>query len=145
MKSLRLLVQLSRPIIILSAVLLFVLGTGIAHYLSGQINWSSFFLGFAWVVLILLGFQYLHEYFDSAVLYDDSVGRHTPFSGGSGAIGTGRLPRLVALWAGLTCITIAASLTFLMLKNQELGAVGATILGLIFLGELVLFVPPFRL
>jgi len=144
-KSLRLFVQLSRPIPVLSAVLLFVLGTGVAHYLSGQINWSSFFLGFAWLVLILSGFQYLHEYFDSAVLYDDAIWRHTPFSGGSGAIGPGRLPRLAALWAGLTCLTISTSLTFLMLKNQELGVVGTIILGLIFLGELLLVVPPFRL
>lgn len=143
-KSLRLFVQLSRPILVLSAALLFVLGTGVAHYLSGQINWSSFFLGFAWVMLIVLGFQYLHEYFDSAVLYDDPIGRHTPFSGGSGAIGKGRLARLVALWAGLTCLTVATSLTFLMVKSQELGAVGAIILGLIFLGELFLVVPPFR-
>jgi len=49
----------------LSAALLFVLGTGIAHFLHGQTNWFSFFLGFGWVVLLLLGFQYLNEYFDA--------------------------------------------------------------------------------
>ena len=100
-KSLRLFIQLSRPIFILSAALLYILGIGIAHYLSGQINWQSFFLGFVWIIFILLGFQYLNEYFDPDSIFETQTWKHTPFSGGSGAIGTGKFPRQVALWAGL--------------------------------------------
>lgn len=145
MKSFRLFIQLSQPLYIISAALLYVLGTGIAHYLSGQINWSSFFLGLAWVVIILLGFQYLNEYFDAVVVYDDPVWRHTPFSGASGAIGKDRLSRPVALWAGLACLTITAALSIIMVQNLNLGLVGGVILGLILFGELLFVVPPVRL
>jgi 1,4-dihydroxy-2-naphthoate polyprenyltransferase len=145
MKSLRLFIQLSRPIFILSAVLLYILGVGIAHYLSGLINWTSFFLGLAWIVFILLGTQYLNEYFDPMVMREDPTWKHTPFSGGSGAIGAGRLSRQVALWAGLTCLTITASLTVLLIQNLEINLAGILILGLIFLGEFLYAIPPFRL
>jgi 1,4-dihydroxy-2-naphthoate octaprenyltransferase len=145
MKSLRLFIQLSRPIYVLSAVLLYILGIGIAHYLSGQVNWTSFFLGLAWIVFSLLGTQYLNEYFDPTIMHEDPTWKHTPFSGGSGAIGVGRLPRQVALWAGLTCLTITASLTVLLIQKLGISIVGILILGLIFLGEFLYAIPPFRL
>jgi 1,4-dihydroxy-2-naphthoate octaprenyltransferase len=145
MKSLRLFIQLSRPMNILSAALLYLLGIGIAHYLSGQINWNSLFIGLAWIVLLLLGATYLNEYFDPMVMLDMPLWKHTPFSGGSGAIGSGRLPRVVALWAGLTCFAITASLTVLIMRFSGIRLVGILIFGLILLGELLYALPPFRL
>jgi 1,4-dihydroxy-2-naphthoate octaprenyltransferase len=144
-KSLRLFVQLSRPIYILIAMLLYILGVGIARYLSGQVDWPLFFLGFGWIVLILLGFQYLNEYFYPNLLEVDQKWWRTPFSTGSGALGLGRLPRQVALWAGLTCLTITASLTVLIFQYQHLSMPAAFMLGIILLGELVYAVPPIRL
>lgn len=145
MKALRLFIQLSRPLFILSAILLYLLGIGIAHYLSGVVNWTSFLLGLAWIIVSLLGTQYLNEYFDPIVMLDVPTSKHTPFSGGSGAIGAGRLPRQVALWAGLTCLTITASLTVLLIQKLGINIVGLLILGLIFLGEFLYAIPPFRL
>jgi 1,4-dihydroxy-2-naphthoate octaprenyltransferase len=145
MKYIRLFIQLSRPIFVLSAILLYILGIAIAHYLSGQITWVSFFLGLVWVVLILLSSQYLNEYFDPLIMYRDSIHKHTPFSGGSSAIGIGKLPRPVSLWAGLTCLTIAASLTVIIIQKLGINLVGILILGLIFLGEFLYCMPPFRL
>lgn len=145
MKSFRLLVQLSRPIHILSAMLLYLLGIGIAHYLSGSINWTSFFLGLIWIVFIMLGSQYLEEYFNPGGSRDDPNGKHTPFSGGSGAIGAGRLPRQAALWAGLACLTITASMTVLLIQILAMTLAIGLILGLIFVGEFINAVPPFRL
>jgi 1,4-dihydroxy-2-naphthoate octaprenyltransferase len=130
---------------ILSAILLYILGVGIAHYLSGQINWTLLFIGLAWIIVILLGTQYLTEYFDPLVMYDNPTKKHTPFSGVSGAIGTGRLPRQVALWAGLTCLAIAASLTVLLIQFLGFSPAGILIFGLILLGELLFALPPFRL
>jgi 1,4-dihydroxy-2-naphthoate octaprenyltransferase len=127
------------------AVLLYVLGVGISRYLSGQVNWVSFFFGLTWAVLLLLGFQYLNEYFYPETVYDDPAWRHTPFSGVSGAIGKGRLPRPVAFWAGLTCLTITASLTVLIIENLRLNLVGMLILGLILVGEFLFALPPLRL
>jgi 1,4-dihydroxy-2-naphthoate octaprenyltransferase len=145
MKLLRLFIQLSRPINLFSAILLYLLGIGIAHYLSGQINWTSFFIGLAWIVFILLGTQYLNEYFDPMVMVDRPIWKHTPFSGVSGAIGSGRLPRQVALWAGLTCFAITASLTVLIMQFFGFSPVGILIFGLILFGELSYALPPFRL
>jgi len=145
MKLLRLIIQLSRPIYLLGAVLLYFLGIGISHYLSGPVNWTTFTLGLIWIIFILLGSQYLSEYFDPPVLLGDPTRKHTPFSGVSGAIGVGKLPRLAVLWAGLACLTITAYMTALLIQILGRGSAIVLILGLIFIGEFVYAVPPFRL
>ena len=145
MKSIRLFIRLSRLIYILIAALLYLLGIGIAHYLSGIINWNSFFLGFIWLVLILLGFQYLNEYFDLDIVPENPAWWRTPFSGSSGALGPGKLPRPVALWAGLTCLTIVASITVLLYQFDKPDLMATIMLGLIMLGELILAIPPLHL
>jgi 1,4-dihydroxy-2-naphthoate octaprenyltransferase len=145
MRSLRLFIQLSRPLYILEAILLYILGIGIFHYLSGPVNWTLFSVGLVWLVFILFGSQYLSEYFDPASLRETTTPKHTPFSGSSGALGTGKLSRQVALWAGLTCLTISASMTVLLFQNLGNDPGVVLILGLIFIGEFVYAVPPFRL
>jgi 1,4-dihydroxy-2-naphthoate octaprenyltransferase len=145
MKSLRLFIQLSRPLNILSAVLLYFLGLGIAHYLTGQINWNISFIGLAWIALILLGTQYLTEYFDPTVLYDSPSVKHTPFSGVSGAIGAGKLPRAVALWAGLTSFAIAASFTVLLIRSSDINLAGILFFAVFLAGELLFALPPLHL
>jgi 1,4-dihydroxy-2-naphthoate octaprenyltransferase len=145
MKYIRLFIQLSRPLYLFLAILLYFLGIGIAHYLSGPIDWTVFIYGFLWVVLVLLGFQYLNEYFDPAVMVINPTWKHTPFSGVTGAIGIGKLSRPVALWAGLICLAIAASLTVSMIQFVGINSTTAAILVLLFVGELFLALPPFRL
>lgn len=145
MKTIRLLLQLSRPTYLLSAILLYILGIGIVHYLSGVINWTSFLLGLIWIIFILLSAQYLGEYFDPTSLRDNLPLKHTPFSGGSGALGIGKLPRPVAFWAGLSCLTISASMTILIIQNLGADPAILSILVLIFVGELIYSVPPLRL
>jgi 1,4-dihydroxy-2-naphthoate octaprenyltransferase len=136
---------LSRLIYIFIAALLYLLGLGIAHYLSGVVTWNSFFLGLIWLVLMLLGFQYLNEYFDQGIVPENPAWWRTPFSGGSGALGPGKLSRPVALWAGLTCLTITASITVLLYQFEKPGTMATIMLGLILLGELILVIPPIRL
>ena len=144
-KSLRLIIQLSRPIYILIAILLYMLGVGIARYLTGQVDWSSYILGLVWVVLLLLGFQYLSEYFYLDSVYDGQKWWLTPFSGGSGAIGLGKLSRQVALWAGLTCLTLTAYFTVMIYQYQKPPAQNTMILVMMLMGELVFTLPPLRL
>jgi 1,4-dihydroxy-2-naphthoate octaprenyltransferase len=145
MKSVRFLIQLSRPIFILLAVLLYFLGISIAHYLSGPINWSAFSFGLAWIVLISLGSQYLNEYFDPFALLDDPPAKHTPFSGGSGAIGTSRLPRQAVFWMGLACYTLAAAVTYLIFQDLGMNSAVIIILGVFLVGEILYALPPFRM
>jgi 1,4-dihydroxy-2-naphthoate octaprenyltransferase len=145
MKFVRLFIQLSRPLYILSAVLLYLLGAAVVHYLNGMIEWTIFFLGLIWITFILLGSQFLADYFYPTSVGDDPTWKHTPFSGGSGAIGVGRLSRQVALWAGLTCLTITASMTALLIQIVGNNQAAVLILGLIFIGEFIYAVPPFHL
>ena len=144
-KSLRLIIQLSRPIYILIAILLYILGVGIARYLTGQIDWSSYILGLVWIVLLMLGFQYLSEYFYMDRGYDGQKWWLTPFSGGSGAIGLGKLSRQVALWAGLICLTITAYFTVMIYQYQKLSVQNTFMLVLMLVGELAFTLPPPRL
>jgi 1,4-dihydroxy-2-naphthoate octaprenyltransferase len=145
MRLFRLFIQLSRPLYIFEAILLYLLGIGIFHYLSGPINWTLFFRGLIWLVFILLGSQYLNEYFDPDSVRNLTTTKHTPFSGNSGTLGAGKLSRLVALWAGLTCLTISASITVLLVQNLANKQAVVLMLGLIFIGEYIYAVPPFRL
>jgi 1,4-dihydroxy-2-naphthoate octaprenyltransferase len=145
MRLVRLFIQLSRPLYILSAILLYLLGIALNHYLTGSVNWSAFLFGLVWIVFILLGSQFLTEYFDPLGSGDDPGRKHTPFSGGSGAIGAGRLSRQVALWAGLTCLTITASMTALITQDGANNQAILIVLGVIFIGEFLFAVPPFRL
>ena len=144
-KSLRLFIQLSRPIYILIAILFYMLGVGIAHYLTGQVDWSSYVLGLVWIVLLLLGFQYLSEFFYVDSGYDNQKWWFTPFSGGSGSIGPGKLMRQVALWAGLVCLTLAAYITVLIYQHQKPPVHTTLMLLLMFVGEFVFTIPPLRL
>ncbi len=145
MKFIRLFIQLSRPLYLLLAILLYLLGISIGHYLSGPIDWTGFLYGLLWIVMVLLGFQYLNEYFDPVVMTVNPTWKHTPFSGVTGAIGTGKLARPVALWAGLICLAITASLTVSMIEFIGISSTTATILVILFMGELFLALPPFRL
>lgn len=145
MKYIRLFLRLSRPLFILSAVLLYILGLGIAHYITGQIDWNTSFIGLAWIVLILLGTQYLTEYFDPQVFYDSPTVKHTPYSGVSGAIGTGKLSRPVALWAGLTCYAIAASFTVLLIQSSGITLAGIVFFAIFLVAQLLFALPPLRL
>jgi 1,4-dihydroxy-2-naphthoate octaprenyltransferase len=76
---------------------------------------------------------------------DNPIRKHTQFSGPSGAIGTGKLSRQVALWAGLTCLAITASLTVLIIHFLAAGLIVILLFGLILIAELLFALPPFRL
>ncbi len=145
MKFIRLFAQLSRPLYVLCAVLLYLLGVAVDHYLNGIVNWGVFSLGLIWIIFILLGSQYLAEYFYPTSGESDQTWKHTPFSGGSGAVGAGKLSRQVVLWAGLTCLTITASMTAVLIQNVGNNQSVVFILGLIFIGEFIYAIPPLHL
>jgi 1,4-dihydroxy-2-naphthoate octaprenyltransferase len=144
-KLVRSFIQLARPVFILIACLLYFLGAGISRYLSGQVERMELFLGFGWIVLILIGFQYLNEYFYILDTKGDYKWWMTPFSGSTGILGPEKLPRPVALWAGLTCLIVATYLTILLNQNHWLNIQSGIILGVIFVGEMVFAIPPLRL
>ena len=143
MKNILLFIRLSRPHFLLGGILLYALGAGIANYTGVQINWGVYLIGQVWGLLIQLSTHYLNEYFDNYA--DIANPNRTPFSGGSGAIGPGKLTRSVALWAAITCLALAASFTVLLIQYAHLTPVTLLIMGMIFLGAFFYAVPPVRL
>ncbi len=140
---LRLFIILSRPLFLVGAALLYALGVGIAHYLGNSIDWGLYFLGQAWVTLLQLSTHYLNEYYNAPA--DMNNPHRTPFSGGSGAIGPGKLPRRVALMAALGCLAVLASLTVLMIAQTRLSPQAILIMVVAFFGAFFYSTPPLQL
>ncbi len=143
MNSFRLFVKLSRPLPIVGGWLTFGLGTGIARYLGAPFDLGVYLLGQGWVTLLQLSMHYLGNYFAHPA--DATNERRTPFSERSDALGPGKLPRSLALWAGVSCLSIAASLTVLLLRIAGNATAVYLMLALIFLSILSYSIPPFKL
>ena len=143
MQNLRLFVRMSRPLFLLGGILVYALGVGIAHYLGSEINWELYLLGQAWVTLLQLSAQYLNEYYDAPGDQDNP--NRTPFSGGSGAVGPGKLTRSTALMAAAGCLAVTASLTVLLINTHRLESATILIMVLCFLGAFFYSAPPVRL
>lgn len=141
--SIRLFIQVSRPVFLVGGVLVYALGVGIARYLGAGIDWGLYLLGQVYVTTMQLSAQYLNEYFDSPA--DSDNPNRTSFSGGSGAIGEGKLSRETVMWAALTTLTILASLTVILLNVAPVSPLLVTIVVLAFLGSFFYSVPPIRL
>ena len=142
-EAIKLFIRMSRPLFLLGAVLLYALGVGIAHYLGNEINWGVYFLGQVWVTLLQLSTHYLNEYYDAPADADNP--NRTPFSGGSGAVGPGKLSPNVPLISAAACLAIVASLTVLLINTRTLTVQSILVMGLIFVGALFYSVPPVRL
>lgn len=135
--------RLSRPLLLMGGVLLYTLGAGVARYLGTLINWDSFLLGLAWILLVQLGMIYLNEYFGERIaLLDDGQGALT---GGLGVYGRGDIPRGVLLVAAFTAYAVAASLTVLLIQMPGFTQSTFVFMLVIFLSSFLMVVPPVRL
>lgn len=137
------LIRLARPHFLLGGILLYTLGGGIAYYLGIPINWEVFLLGQAWGTLLQLSTQFLNEYFDAPS--DEDNANRTPFTGGSGEIGPGKLPRAAALWGATGSLVVVASLTVVLIQRADLNLAVVLYMALIFAGAFFYSVPPVRL
>jgi 1,4-dihydroxy-2-naphthoate polyprenyltransferase len=143
MDQLKLFIRLSRPLFLLGGILLYALGAGIGRYLGTQVDWGMYFLGQGWVTFLQLSTHYLNEYFNAPA--DLSNPNRTPLTGGSGAIGPGKLTRSTALYAAIVCLTFVASTTVLLIRYASLSPAAVLVMVLIFLGAFFYSVPPVRL
>jgi 1,4-dihydroxy-2-naphthoate octaprenyltransferase len=142
-RLIRLFIRLSRPLFLIGAALLYALGAGIANYLGFAIDWRLYILGQAWVTSMQLTAHYLNEYFDAPV--DASNPNRTPFSGGSGALEEGKLPREIALWAAVASMAATTSFTVLIMQNRGISPGMLFLMLLIFLGAFFYSIPPVSL
>lgn len=145
MVRLLLFVRLSRPLFLLGAALNYALGLGIAHYLGVPLDWGVIALGQLWVTSLQLSTHYLNEYFDHPG--DAQNRQRTPFSGGSGVLGSAanQLPPNVALVAAYCTLIAAALATFVLSRLGAANGVVLALMALIALGAVLYSVPPVRL
>ncbi|MEX1248359.1 MAG: prenyltransferase [Anaerolineales bacterium] len=145
MNPLFLFLRLSRPLYLLGGALNYFLGLGIARYLGLPFDWSIVVLGQLWVTSLQLSTHYLNEYFD---YHGDAGNRNrTPFTGGSGVLGTGKdqLRPRVALIAAFFTLTAVALATFVLARLGGLSPLVITIMVFSVLGAIFYSVPPVRL
>jgi len=143
MDRIRLFVQLVRPLFLLGGFLVYALGVGMAKYLGAPVDWGIYLVGQAWVTTLQLCTHFLNEYYNSPE--DAQNPNRTPFSGGSGATGEGKIPRRNVMLFALTCLTVLASLTVLMIAQVKPDPVVWWIMGFAFLGAFFYSTPPVRL
>jgi 1,4-dihydroxy-2-naphthoate octaprenyltransferase len=143
METLILFVRMARPHFLIGGILLYALGAGIARYLGAGINWDVYLSGQLWVTMMQLSTQFLNEYFNSPADVDNK--NRTLFSGGSGALGPGKLPRAAALWSAAVTLAGVATATYLLIQQRALVPASVLVMLLAFLGAFFYAVPPIRL
>jgi hypothetical protein len=88
------LLRMSRPGPLVAALLAWLLGASILYGKGSRFGLSSFVLGFASVLMVILSLHYANEYADYET---DSLTRRTLYSGGSGVLPSGLV---VLVWDG---------------------------------------------
>jgi 1,4-dihydroxy-2-naphthoate polyprenyltransferase len=142
-QTIRLLIRVSRPHFLLGAILVYALGVGVAKYLGVQVNWGLYLVGQVLVTTTQLGTHFLNEYHDGPADLDNP--NRTPFSGGSGAVGPGKLSRSTVLLAALGCFAVTAAFTVLLISYMKLTPAILVVMILSFLGAFFYSSPPFKL
>lgn len=105
--------RLSRPKFLAGGVAGGALGTALAAFESGTVDWRAYALAQLTITAFHLMTQYANEYFDRAA---DALAVRTPFSGGSGALVDGSVAPVVALRAALVCAGVGALGTMGLLR-----------------------------
>ena len=83
-------VQMGRPLVIMAGLLAFMAGACMAYWSYGPLDWTILGASLAIMVLAILMGHYANEYADFDT---DSITRRTLFSGGSGVLPSGAVPR----------------------------------------------------
>lgn len=135
--------KMSRIYFLAGGILVYFLGLSIARYLGYSIDWTTAILGQLWVSTLQLATHFLNEFYDGPT--DQFNPNRTPFSGGSGVIGPGKLSPQIALYSAFVLLAILASLSVGMLTQLDLPAEALVIMLLAFLGAVFYSVPPVRL
>jgi 1,4-dihydroxy-2-naphthoate octaprenyltransferase len=99
-------------------VLPFILGMVLAWRLDGVFRWDVCAWGTTGVVLVMLATYYAGEYWDYV---EDSLSAPGRFSGGSGVLQRGLLPRHAALWGSLVSLLLAVGVASVLQLGYRTG------------------------
>jgi len=115
-------VRLGRPKFLVGGFALYALGAAIAAYLGHPIDWARYGWGQFAITATQLMTHYSNDYFDLEV--DKMNCSNSHWSGGSGVLPSGELPRWVALAAAIALAGIALLATF-VIETRLSGGSGA--------------------
>ncbi len=111
------LIRLGRPLFLGGGLILYGLGVGVAAWVGYPPRLGPYLLGQAVVSAFQLMTHYANDYFDYEA---DRVNQaRTRWSGGSGVLARGELPRQVALVAALVLAAVGLGLTALLARGAE--------------------------
>ena len=134
----------SRPWSLLAGILMYALGGGIVNYLGGSINWVSYWIGQACVILFLVSSNFLKAYYD-VDNFNKKDQRSQEVSNNKDTGSNTRVPRLTLLQAALAGLTVNYVLIALLYINGTKDFPILFFLSLAFLLSIIYAVPPFRL
>ena len=134
---------ISNWLFILWNILLYALGMGIAKYLGITLDWRLSGFGLVWILCITIGSYYINRYF---LLEKETYTRNSEEQNKNDNQREDiRLPRQINLWVGGSILTIAASITVVIMRYIQQDPVVLTLMVLIFLGTFLQNLPPYRL
>jgi 1,4-dihydroxy-2-naphthoate polyprenyltransferase len=143
MKNLIVLIRMIRPLYLISGLVLYTLGAGIARYLGEGLEMSIFLVGSGWVIAMQLATHLLHEYY--AATPERSNPNRTGQTGGSGAGGEGQIPPRSILFLAFACLAVVAMLTVVIIDQVKPESSTYLIMAIGFLGGFFYSTPPVRL
>jgi len=135
--------RLSRPIFLLGGIALYALGALVARYEGYPLDWGAYLVGQLFVSSLQLMTHYLNEYWDMEV--DQLNKSRTLFSGGSGVLSGGELPREIALSAAFVCMAVNSASAIALVFQYRAGPAAWAIMLLALLGALFYSSPPLKL
>jgi len=121
-------VRLARPLVIVAGLLAFLTGACMAYWRLGELHYAETTAGLLIMVSAIVMGHYANEYADFDT---DSLTRRTLFSGGSGVLPSGIVPRHWALYAAMAFLGLSLLITAL---SFILGLIGWAVIGLVLVG-----------
>ncbi|NQS90781.1 MAG: hypothetical protein HQ574_00090, partial [Chloroflexi bacterium] len=128
------LVRHLRPLHLMTTIMLYLLGVGIARYLGDRINFPVFALGLSWMICLQLGFYFLGDYFQ------------TPFEKGlipqeSDGSEKKEQPKELTLYSAVSLFSAAAVLTVFLVIQRDLTIATVIVMAAIFIAFVLIVVP----
>ncbi len=133
---------MTRPLIMVSVILVCINGLLIARSQGYALSWPSIWWGLAALISITASIHYTNEYADYET---DTLTAPTLYSGGSGILPKGEVPRHLALQGAWVSLSVGFGIAFL---GYSLGFMGKAALFCLVLGSLggwMYSLPPLKL
>lgn len=133
---------MSRPLILVSNVLVWLLGVAIAYGKGYDLEFNRVLLSFVTSLIVSASVHFTNEYADFET---DALTTRTPYSGGSGVLLKGLVPRSLALKAALTSLLIGLVVQLFALAYGIHSWIALIVLVLGALGGYMYSLPPLKL